>query len=362
MRRFIYLVVIGIFIFSFSTVSRASDIESLIRLLSGSLHGEFRWQKHRDITEADSDSTSDLYLRRLEIGIEATLTDWVVASAVFTSEWIGDKVSQADEKIEVDEAILTLKKEDFPLYLVVGKRAQPFGVFENTLITDPMTQDAYETKEVGLTVGYEGPMGLELSLTVYKGEAQMNHFFESGLFEETLQRTGTKASDDIGSFILSGSISPMDDRLAVFASYISEPGWGRKNETVSVGFSAEAPFLDGLRIDAEYMKALSRERYMAVDEEYKEEVFSVVASYEVAEPLDVAFRYEHFDDDRMSEKLKIWTIKDRYSVGTKYSLYSDEVTGVDIFVAGEYRRTEFRAHGDIKDNNDEIYIRFGVDF
>ncbi len=403
MRAVVYLVLISILIFSFVSVSKASDIDSLIRLLvkkgiiteeeaeqikeevskekedskaeeefehgtdkgifqvSGALHGEFRWQKHRDIAESDPDSTSDLYLRRIEIGIEATLTDWAGASAVFTSEWIGDEVNQSDEKIEVDEAVLVLKKDDLPLYLVIGKRAQPFGMFENPLITDPMTQDAYETKAVGLTVGYEGPAGLDLSLTVYKGEAQMNHLFESGLFEETLQRVATDVSDDIGSFILSGSISPLKDRFILSASYISEPGWSRRNETVSIGLSSEA-LLDRFRLYAEYMKALHREKYAAVDEEYKEGVISLAASYGVSESLDIALRYEHFDDDGISERLGIWTVKDRYSVGTKYSLYRNETVGLEVFVAGEYRRTGFRVHGEMPDSNDEIYIRLGADF
>jgi|Deesub1362B_J571_1020462.scaffolds.fasta_scaffold00156_27 hypothetical protein len=404
MRAVVYLVIISILIFSFVSVSKASDIDSLIRLLvkkgiiteeeagqlkeeiskekeeakaeekseydtnkgifqvSGALHGEFRWQKHGDIIESDPDSTSDLYLRRIEIAVEATLTDWARASAVFTSEWIGDEVNQSDEKIEVDEAVLTLNKEGFPLYLIIGKRTQPFGVFENPLITDPMTQDAYETKAVGLTVGYKGPVGLDLSLTVYKDEAQINHLFESGLFEEALQRVATDVSDDIDSFILSGSISPLKDRFTFSVSYISEPGWSRRNETVSIGLNSEALILDRFRLYAEYMKALHREKYATVDEEYKEGVISLAASYGMSESLDVALRYEHFDDDSISERLGIWTVRDRYSVGTKYNLYRNDTVGLEVFIAGEYRRTEFRAHGEIPDSNDEIYIRLGADF
>jgi len=351
--------------------------------LSGSIYGEYRWMKHRDITDSEADSTSDLYLRKIELGTLASLTDWAEASVVLNSEWIGDDINQGDEKVTVDEATLTLKDEDFPLYLVVGKRTQPFGVFENHLITDPLTQDAYETKKPGVTVGVEAPMGLDVSLTVYKGEEQMNHLFESGLFEDTLLRAGDKASDDVSSFILSVSVTPIKDNLTIFGSYLSEPGWGRRNETVNGGFSFAPSFFEGFRLDAEYMKALKREEYAGANKQYREAVISVTAAYEfilrkrqgiggglfaerrahlISEPLEVALRYEYFDDDGLSDDLKIWSVKDRYSVGARYSFYNDETSGLNAFVAGEYRRTELRTHTAMKDSDDEFYIRVGVDF
>ena len=363
------------------SVSEAEESESPVTL-SGSIYGEYRWMNHRDIIDPGTDSTSDLYLRKMELGIEAALTDWASASAVLTSEWIGDDINQGDEKVEVDEAVLTLQSEGFPLYLSLGKKTQPFGLFENHMITDPMTQDAYEAKRAGLTVGYTGPAGLDLSLTVYKGEEQMNHLFESGLFEESLQRTGESASDDVGSFIVSALITPVEG-ITLFGGYLSEPGWGQRNETVNAGVNLVPSFLEGLRIDAEYMKALGREEYEGINREYKEGVFSVTAAYQfilrerevtggglfaerrahlIKEPLEVALRYEHFDDDGMSETLGIWTVRDRYSIGARYSFYNDETAGVNAFVAGEYRRTGLRTDAEMKDSNDEVYLRLGVDF
>ena len=349
--------------------------------LSGSIYGEYRWVKNREITDAETDSTSDLYLRKIELGVEAKLIDWITASAVFNSEWIGDDVNQGDEKVAVDEATVTLQEEAFPFYLVAGKRTQPFGVFENHLITDPMTQDAYETKRVGITTGYTGPMGLDLSVTVYKGEEQMDHLFESGLFSDTVSRAG-EATDDLGSYIVSVSAEPLDS-VVLFGGYLSEPGRGTRNQTVNAGVSFLPPFIDGLRFDAEYMKAIDREKYSGADRKYKEGVFSATIAYEfvlrqrnviggglfserrahlINEPLEVALRYEHFDDDGMSEELGVWTVRDRYSAGARYSFYNDEERGFNAFVAGEYRRTEYRTQADMKDSNDEVYLRIGVDF
>ncbi len=349
--------------------------------LSGSIYGEYRWMNHRDTTDPDTGSTSDLYLRKIELGVEARLVDWITASAVFNSEWIGDDVSQGDEKVTVDEATVTLQDEDFPVYLVIGKRTQPFGIFENHMITDPMTQDAYETKRVGITAGYTGLKGLDLSLTVYKGEEQMDHLFESGLFEDTLRRAG-EDSDYAGSYIVSVSVEPIDS-LTVLGAYLSEPGRETRNQSMNAGVSYVPSFLDGFRLDAEYMKALNREKYDGINREYKEGVFSATLAYEfvvrerksiggglfaarkahlISEPLELALRYEYFDDDGMSNDLGIWTVKNRYSAGVRYSFFNDTETGFNAFIAGEYRHTELRIHEDMKDSNDEVYLRLGVDF
>ncbi|HAK88141.1 MAG TPA: hypothetical protein DCP24_03530 [Nitrospiraceae bacterium] len=353
--------------------------------LSGLLESEYRWKKHKDISDKNSNSISDLYIRKLELGIEAELTDWIKANSVLNSEWIGDSVNNGDEKIAVDQAIITFQKEDFPLYLVFGKRTQPFGVFENHLVTDPMTQDAYETKRVGATIGATGPLGLDVSATVYKGGEQMDHLVGSGLFEVT--RDGT-AGDNVGSYILSASISPIEDHLKFFGSYISEPGRGKRNTTASFGLSTAIPGIEGFRLDGEYMKALQREKYQGLENTFKEGVLSVTASYTfnnrerhediggatlekqkthfLEEPLELAFRYERFDDDDLAEKAASWSAKNRYSLGVRYPFYKDEEKGLTAFVGTEYRLTDYRLHSSLKDtradNNKELLIKVGVGF
>ncbi len=353
--------------------------------LEGAIEGEYRWMKHREVTTRDSDSTSDLYLRTIELGIGVRLTDWIIASAVFNSEWIGDEVNAGDERLTVDEAVITLRKEDFPFYIVAGKRTQPFGLFENHLITDPMTQDGYETKRAGLTTGYAGPAGADLSLTVYKGEEQMDYLFESGLFDtETVSRTGAW-TDDVGSFIVSVSVEPVEEALTLFAGYLSEPGAERRNETLNLGFNLVLPLLENLRLDGEYMKAIKRERYTGADREFKEGVLSLAAAYEfvlrkreviggglfeerrahiISEPLEVSLRYEYFDDGGLADSLNAWSVKNRYSAGARYSFYNDEASGLNASLSVEYRRTGLRVDSpvDMEKDNDEIYARMGVNF
>jgi hypothetical protein len=345
---------------------------------------EYRWMKHRDITVRDSDSTSDLYVRAVELSLEAGIADWITASLTVNSEWIGDDVNQGDEKISLDEAVVTLQKEGVPFYLTAGKRTQPFGLFENHLVTDPMTQDAYEIKKAGVTAGYTGPAGADISLTVYKGEEQMTHLFESGLFSDAVSRSGEE-TDDLGSFILSVSVMPVEDSLTIFGAYVSETGRDNRNDSVNIGVNFVPRFIEHLRIDAEYMGAIKREEYTGMDEEFKEGVYSVTAAYElilrkreviggrlfaerkahiVSEPLELAVRYEHFDDDSLAESTGTWSVKDRYSAGARYSFYNDETRGLNAFLAAEYRRTEMRVDSAsvMDDSNDEFYTRLGVNF
>jgi len=352
--------------------------------LSGSLEGEFRWMKHRDITIKDSDNTTDIYLRKFELSLEAELTDWINITTVLNSEWIGDDINQGDEKITVDEATITFQSEEFPFYMVLGKKTQPFGLFENHLVTDPMTQDAYETKKVGVTVGAKGPVGSDISITIYKGEEQMNHLFESGLFDSSVVTRVGKETNDISSFILAVSLEPLEKHLKLFGAFLSEPGRNDRNETLNLGYEFIPPFFENLRLDGEYMEALKREKYKGFYKQFKEKVLSLTAAYEivlrkreitggglfkakrshiVSEPLEIALRYEYFDDNSFAKETGSWSVKNRYSIGARYSFYNDEDTGLSAFVAGEFRKTDLRvSNSKMQDSNDEIYIKVGVNF
>jgi len=352
--------------------------------VSGGASVETRWMKHSDVTQRGSDSTSDLYVRAVELSLDADVAEWITASLTVNSEWIGDDVNQGDEKIAVDEAFVSIGKEELPFYLIAGKRTLPFGLFENHLITDPMTQDAYEVKKTGVTAGYSGSFGIDLSITGYKGEEQMSHLFDSGLFSDSVSREGDE-SDDFGSFILSASAVPVEGVLTVFGAYASEPGRDSRNDSVDIGVNLVPPFFQDVRVDAEYMKAVKREKYAGMGDEFKEGVFTLTAAYElvlrkreviggrlfgerkahiVSEPLELAVRYEHFDDDSLAEASGTWSVKDRYSAGARYSFYNDETSGLNAFIAAEYRKTELRVDSAsvMDDSNDELYARLGVNF
>ncbi len=381
------------FLLFFSIVAVASEKETkegelpgwMERVrLTGTIEGDYIRTRHNDVADKASYSTSDLLISTVEIGTEVDFTDWIKGSLVFLAEDIG---TENETDITVDEAVMTLHGKGFPVYLIFGKRAQPFGVFENHLISDPLTQDAYETSRVGVTAGISGPRALDLSVTIYKGEEMMNHLFESGLFNGDPDTGGISRSgeepDDADSYIISLSLSPIEKHLTLFGAYISEPGKRERNETLNAGFNFILPVLENLRIDAEYMKALNREKYDGAGKEYREGVLSLTAAYEfvlrkreiiggalfaerkahiVSEPLEISVRYEHFDDDGMTDELGMWTVYNRCSAGARYAFYNDKESELTVYAAAEYSLTKYRESPDSIDKNSEFSARFGISF
>jgi hypothetical protein len=344
--------------------------------ISGTVEGDIAWSRRGGVGGGGADAASEISISTVEFGVRADIAEWMFGDVVFVAEDLG---TAEETGVSVDQATLTLEAEGAPVYAVFGKRVQPFGVFENHLVADPMTQDAYETNRPGLTVGFAWPWGLDISATAYGGEEMIGHLFESGLFDSSsVSRAAHPEADDISSLIVSASLEPAGGFL-VFGSFVSEPGAGRRNDTVSAGFSLALDGEAGLRVDGEYMKALRREVYEGFDRDFKEGVLSVTVAYEfvmrereviggalfaerkahrVSEPLEVALRYEHFDDGGLAEASGAWTVEERYGGGARYAFYNDPEKGLAAYVAFEYRRSEFRnAPG-----NDEVFTRLGFTF
>jgi len=353
--------------------------------LTGTFETDFAWTEKSDVTDRRSGAASDLFISTVALGAGVDVTDWLTGNLVF----LADDLGTADETgVNVDEATLTFRKENFPFSLAVGKRVQPFGVFENHLVADPMTQDAYETNRPGVTLTYSGPMDIALSATGYRGEEMMTHLFESKLFDaEAVARVDRPEADEVSSYVLSASAMPMGGPLTVFGAFLSEPGAGDRNHTVSVGVHYEPNGLKGFRADGEYMKAVGREKYAGFDREFKEGVVSMTVAYEfvlrkreviggslfaarkahiVAEPLEIAARYEHFDDDGMADASQTFSVKDRYGAGARYSFFQNPASGLAVYLGGEYRHTSFRVHpsqaASRADSNEEFFARLGLTF
>jgi hypothetical protein len=372
-----------------STSSQPDSLKVLAWLdrikLSGTLDGQMRYLRHKDLAVKDSRATTDLYFRLLELGIETSFSDWATAIAVLNSEWIGDYMNAGDERMTVDEIHFDIKEDDVPLYFVFGKRTLAFGEFENDLVSDPMTQDAYETKKVGATIGYSGPLEFDASVTVYKGDEAMSHLFQSGLFDAARIARNPLAVDNSNSCIVSAFVAPFHDTLTIFGAVSNEPGAGRRNSTVDAGISFKIPFYPSITVNGEYMKALQREDYVGANRQYRESVLAASISYSFvrkksgiasrglykarkayrkSHPIMVAVRFERFDDDSMAKEFGGWSVKNRYLAGGRYTMFRSG--DVSAYLGIEYRRTEFRLSPAVSDAlnncNDEVYINWGLDF
>jgi hypothetical protein len=159
-----------------------------------------------------NDSTSDLDIGTVELGIEAAFHEYVTGNFILKGENL-----DSDSNTFWDEATITIQKEEFPFYFVGGKRGQAFGVFESHLINDPITQDCYEIAKTGATIGYTiGSLGLDISATVYKGEELMTHLVEAGYGFERNNSPTYAETDDLSSYIGNITISPLDALLLCY--------------------------------------------------------------------------------------------------------------------------------------------------
>jgi len=350
--------------------------------LSGFLAGDARWRRTGQGPAAAT--TTDLYLRAFELGVEADVVDWLSATVVLNSEWIGDPLNGDDPAVVVDEAHLDITVPRTPVYLVLGKRIQPFGQFETYLATDLLVQDAYETKAVGLTAGVNVPGSTDLSLTVYKGRVRSDHLARSGLLGPDAPDLPETNVGRVDSWILSAISSPAGDDWRVSAALGSEPGAGRRLTTLNVGSYLSFPWHENLQFNAEYMKALRRDDVPGLGRSFLESALSLTVAYELvtseieetegrnyrarksrrlAHPTVLAVRFEAFDDGSLAAALGAWSVKNRLSAGGRYTFY--ERGKFETALSLEYRLQTLRVSpaqdGSVGPSH-EVTMRLSLDF
>jgi hypothetical protein len=350
--------------------------------LTGFLSGDGRWRRAGDGPSVST--TTDLYLRAFELGVEANIAGWLSATAVLNSEYVGDPLNAGDARVLVDEAHLDITVPHTPLYFVIGKRIQPFGLFETYLATDLLVQDAYETKAVGLTAGIQATGETDLSFTAYKGRVRGDHLAASALLGPDVPDLPAIDVPRANSWIVSGISSPLGDDWRVSAAFASEPGAVRRATTLNVGSYLSFPFYEHIDFTAEYMKALRRDDVPGLGTSFLEQALSFTASYQVvtqemketagrnyrgrksrrlAHPTVVALRFEALDDGGRAAALGTWSVRHRMSAGGRYTFY--EAGNVEAALTLEYRRQTVRASplfaGPVPATH-EVYFRFGLDF
>ena len=89
---------------------------------------------------------SDAAVATVELGIAAQISDMVSAEVVLLHE-------EDDTPLEVDVATMTFGSG--PWAVMVGQYFVPFGVFESSFISDPLTLELGETRESALQFGFE---------------------------------------------------------------------------------------------------------------------------------------------------------------------------------------------------------------
>jgi hypothetical protein len=300
-----------------------------------------------DEGDAASGELWDVYIGTIDFQLNLIWAEWL--SFDLHAE-VGDIGSHDGASAAViSEAFVTLRHPQVPVYFIGGKRTLPFGVFEDRMLSGPLTEELYEIVDVGATLGLRmDALHSNLSLTLYGGEHVIENLeqFNTHQFAD-----GRVESDRIEAYILTFESEPIDDTLTLALFFNSEPGDGRRNETI--GTAATWDLFD-VAVDVEYITALKRESGED-GEQNLESAWVSAAAYQPVDAVQAAIRYEHFDDDRGEQDQ---VVDYRYLAGINYFI-NDIIT-----LSFEYRHTEFerRAGSDAADAVNEYQVQLAFEY
>jgi hypothetical protein len=322
--------------------------------LSGAIELDYSYAGDGDLSDNTSNqSSSDLDIGTVEIGLEADLHEYVSANLLLK----GEALDSDDDRIFWDEVFFTIQKEGFPVYFIGGKRPQPFGTFESLFINDTITCDLYEVAKTGATLGASfEPFGIDISATLYKGETLIDRVSDAGYGFTRDNSAGYAADDDIKSYILNMSLSPVEN-LTLSAYFDSEPGDGDRDTTAGVSAHYE---ISGFILDGEYIGAIDREKHFTDNLEYNESAWFVSLGYRIMDPLLAAIRYESFDDGQSGDQDE--HLDCRYSIGLTYTLFENDNFTCNL--SGEYRKSEYElsSGSSADDDLNEFFARIAIEF
>jgi hypothetical protein len=316
--------------------------------LHGFVEFNFDYLNPSNTEDEDSGSTSELYVAEVALALRVFFNEWTKTKIVVNAEDLGK--GDETEEINLDEAIVTLESPWIPMYFIGGKTVLPFGVFEDRMISGTITEDLYEIDDWGVTLGFAPDFyGLDISVSVYEGQDIIENLEDFGAHEFSPDR---EKEDGVDSFIANVTLEPMEELLSLAAFYENEPGDGDRNQSLGGAVTLNVwKFI----LDAEYITALEREKG-ANGEENKESAWFVALAFQPFEKLELATRYEEFNDDVSGDQDEI--LDYRYSAGLNYS-FSD----FNIF-SFEYRHSRFEKEKDSNaaDDQDEFFFQLALGF
>lgn len=301
--------------------------------LNGVVELNYEYLDVKDIDDENSDASSDFFLSTVELALRVFFNEWSKTKIVVTAEGVGQQGE--DEKIRLDEAIVTLKSLRLPLYAVGGKTVMPFGVFEDHLIEGTLAEDLYEIDEWGATLGFNPDFyGLDISFSIYEDPQVIDNLQN---FDTHDWGSGRQKEDRFRSYIANITLEPLEDTLTLSAFYDNEPGDGSRNQSIGGAFTLN---YWKFTLDAEYITALEREKGEN-EEENKESAGVVGIAFDVLDSLQLATRYGVFDDDTPGDQDEV--LDYQIVAGFNYSLL-DVVNSsllTDALFSFEYRYSKY---------------------
>lgn len=301
-----------------------------------------------DLEDPRRDDSSDVFMSSLELATRVFFNDWSRIKLVVSAEDFGKTGEEG--RVIMSEAIATLEAPWFPIFLIIGRTEMPFGVFEDRLIDGTLTEEVYEIDDVGLILGFAPDLyGFTLSGAVYQ-EAVIIDNLEA--FDVLEKAEGRPKDDRYDSFVANLSAEPFEDSLYLSFFYNSEPGDRRRNQ--SIGSAIGVSFWR-LHVDAEWISALTREPGEN-EMENKESAWTAGLAIELTEAVELAGRYERFNDDDTGEQDDV--LDYRWIAGGNYQL--GEWTTLSL----EYRYSKFEkeADSDIEDKQQMVQLQLAFEY
>lgn len=272
-------------------------------------------------SSAASISEADIALATFELGVDANITDWVQASTVLL--WEEDDT----EPLDIDVASFLLGNFDkFPLYFEAGKLYVPFGNFDSSFITDPVTLELGETRETAVTFGWcKSPV--DLNISVYNGEVEedddTNNHIESFVVSGTYEHEWETCTLQLGA-AYTNNLADSDG----LQDAVADNGRGGSLND-HVGGIAGWACLDvgSLNLLVEHIAAVDDFDTGSLSFDgpgndwamsAKPKALSFEANYNVIERLALGARYEHCSD------VYDWLPENRYGVNVSYLLHESE--------------------------------------
>ncbi|MGD8542955.1 MAG: hypothetical protein PVI39_11745 [Desulfobacteraceae bacterium] len=304
-----------------------------------------------DVAETDdrqSGGSDDVFLNTIELGFYTRLVDWLETNVVTGIENIAKDGDDAN--VFLDEAIVKLTCPVFPVYFIGGRRTQPFGAFEDHLLSGTITEEVYEIIDEGATLGIRPETyGLDLSVTLHAGTHVRGNLrdFDTHDYRESEDMHGS----DYG-WILNATSEPCGDFLKFGVFYSNEQGDDARNQ--SLGGAVTVHWQD-FTLDAEYITALGRERGED-GEENLENAWLLGLAFLPTDDLELAVRFEAFDDDRKGGQDEV--VDYRCLAGFNYALCDWAI------VSSEYRYTDFEKErgSEAASRLNEVLVQIAVEF
>jgi hypothetical protein len=318
--------------------------------LNGGFELNYEYLDVKDVDDENSGSSSDFYVSTVELALRVFFNAWSKTKIVVTADDVGRQGGNGE--INLDEAIVTLKSLQLPLYFIGGKTVMPFGVFEDRLIEGTLAEDLYEVDEWGATLGVNPDFyGLDISVSVYKSPQVIENLQN---FDTHEWRSGRQKEDKFRSYIANITLEPVEDTLTLSAFYDNEPGDGSRNQSTGGAFTLN---YWKFSLDAEYITALEREKG-ANGTENKESAAVVGIAFDALDSLQLATRYGVFDDDNPGDQDEV--LEYQIVAGFNYSLLDvgDFSFLTDALFSFEYRYSNYEKEKDSDATNSQNMFMF----